>query len=420
MPQNPSLNPSDRLLLTKLKRENTALKKQLTTRETELKKADKQLSAIQEERARSTEELALKEREIQSLKHQLEAVGTVSDNQREFEEKLREQQTSIQQLERQKSSLEEAFTAFRKERDMEIKRYQADQVKALAERTALDASLRDARKELDLSKSGLAAKTEAWQKERDTLKLAVKQCQTARQNDEQVIAAYKQKDQAFAVLHEKLRQSNPVFRDTPPEPTAVIKVFAALLSECRAKLDSVDELEDRLREEQLKTTEADKLDSRIGELIALNREINEELESREETMKSMERAVGEADLRIKKALQEADAKAETGLLALRRQIDGLKSENESLQSQIEHSGKIAFIPPERVSSMLDTFYGDLKSNMKGLDIRESEIRLKVGFGSVSDKHSGIVIPTAGNTSEIRDSLSEVVVRLGRKELPDKE
>jgi len=420
MPQNPSLNPSDRLVLTKLKRENTSLKNQLATREAALKKADQQLIAMQKERSGSTEELSLKEREIQSLKHQLEAIGTVADNKRAFEEKLREQQALIKQLETQKRSLEETFSAFRKERDLSIKRYQSDQLKALAERTAIDASLRDARKELEVSISTVAASTKAWQKERDALKLAVEQCQTGHKKDGLLIAEYQKKEQAFALMLEKLKQSSPAFRETPPEPTEVFKVFAALLTECRTKLETVHELEDKLCEAQLKTTEADKLDSRIGDLIAMNREISDELESREEAMKSMERAVKEADLRLKNALRDAEGKAENRLRDLRIQIDSQKSENELLLSQIEHSGKVAFIPPQRVSSMLDTFYGHLKSNMKGLDIRESEIRLKVAFGSVSDKYSGIVIPTAGNTAEIRDSLSEVVVRLGRKENPDSE
>lgn len=420
MPQEPSLNPSDRLLLKKLKQENTVLKKQLSTRETELKTTDQKLSAIQEERRRSAETLVLKDREITALKRQLDEIGTVSANRREFEEKLREQQTVIQRIESQKSSLEDAFTSFRKERDMEIKRYQADQVKALAERTALEASLRDVRKELDASASALAVNTAALQKERDAQNRFIEQCRAELRKEMQLNAEYRKKDQAFAAILVSLRQSSPVFRETAAEPAEVINVFSRLLSECREKLETVEELEDRLREAQLKTTEADKLDSRIGELIALNRELNEELESREETMKSMERAVSEVDLRIKKEKEEAAGKAESSILALRKQIDGLKSENESLLSQIEHSGKIAFIPPERVSTMLDTFYSDLKSSMKGMDIRESEIRLKVGFGAVSDKHSGIVIPTAGNTAEIRDSLSEVVVMLGRKEFPDKE
>jgi len=420
MPQNPSLNPSDKLVLTKLKRENTSLKNQLATREAALKKAGQQLKATQEERSRSTEELSLKEREIGSLKKKLEAIGAVADNKRAFEEKLREQQTIIRQLEEQKSSLDETFTAFRKERDLSIKRYQSDQVKALAERTAADASLRDVRKELEASISAVATSTKAWQKERDALKRAVEQCQTGRNKDEQLIDEYQKKEQAFALMLEKLKQSSPAFREAPPEPTEVFKVFAALLTECRSKLETVDELEERLREAQLKTTEADKLDSRIGDLIAMNREISEELESREEAMKSMERAVKEADLRLKKALDDAEGKAENRLRDLRTQIDSQKSENELLLSQIEASGRVAFIPPDRVSGMLDTFYGHLKSNMKGLDIRESEIRLKVAFGSVSDKHSGIVIPTAGNTAEIRDSLSEVVVKLGRKETPDSE
>ncbi|KAA6232544.1 hypothetical protein FP507_05200 [Chlorobium phaeovibrioides] len=199
MPQNPSLNPSDKLVLTKLKRENTSLKNQLATREAALKKAGQQLKATQEERSRSTEELSLKEREIGSLKKKLEAIGAVADNKRAFEEKLREQQTIIRQLEEQKSSLEETFTtAFRKERDLSIKRYQSDQVKALAERTAADASLRDVRKELEASISAVDTSTKAWQKERDALKRAVEQCQTGRNKDEQLIDEYQKKEQAFA------------------------------------------------------------------------------------------------------------------------------------------------------------------------------------------------------------------------------
>jgi hypothetical protein len=55
-----------------------------------------------------------------------------------------------------------------------------------------------------------------------------------------------------------------------------------------------------------------------------------------------------------------------------------------------------------------------KLNLKEMDARESEIRLKVGFAGISEKDAGIVVPTAENIDEIRQGLSEVVVRPGRE------
>jgi hypothetical protein len=55
-----------------------------------------------------------------------------------------------------------------------------------------------------------------------------------------------------------------------------------------------------------------------------------------------------------------------------------------------------------------------KLNLKEMDARESEIRLKVGVAGISEKDAGIVVPTAENIDEIRQGLSEVVVRPGRE------
>ncbi|NTV92026.1 MAG: hypothetical protein HGA72_01730 [Chlorobiaceae bacterium] len=82
---------------------------------------------------------------------------------------------------------------------------------------------------------------------------------------------------------------------------------------------------------------------------------------------------------------------------------------------MDSTHKVAFVPPERVSALLDEFYANIRTNLKGLDVHDSEVRLKVGFGSLSAGHTGFVIPTAGNTAEIKDSLGEVVLRLGKKD-----
>jgi hypothetical protein len=175
-----------------------------------------------------------------------------------------------------------------------------------------------------------------------------------------------------------------------------------------------------LEEEKAKSVDAGTLDTRIGRLLEENRSLQEHLDALAGNSKIFEKQAVEAAIMIKEkvaaATAAANAQAEQAQKAVARNLAMLETENSSLRVQLESSGKIAFVQPERVSMLLDDFYRTIQKNITGLDVRDSEVRLKVGFGGLAGDEAGFVIPTAGNTQEIKESLGEIVLRLGKKEL----
>ena len=188
------------------------------------------------------------------------------------------------------------------------------------------------------------------------------------------------------------------------------------MSTTTLRQDLLESLEKKLKE----IAAAEQLDLRLGNLIEENRRLQEQLDASSENSKIFENQAREAaksaDQKIASAVAAVTAQAERAREPLSRKVAALEAENSALRTQLESSGKVAAVPPERVSMLLEDFYDKLQGNLKGFAVNDSEIRLKIGFGSLSDNRVGFVIPTAGNTAEIKDSLSEITLRLGKKEL----
>jgi len=292
--------------------------------------------------------------------------------------------------------LQKTVEASRKELDIVIKREQSSQIKALADIEALQQALKSSRSELAIIRKQSDENALIWNKEREELKKAL--------ND--TLAERKASDELIAASINALRQVIPAIGDVEAKPVPVMNVLL------KAFLD-----------EKQKNAATETVDIRIGKLVEENRIQQEQLDSVNLDAKTFETQAKNATLKlneaIKKAVDQVKSDGELSRTVLEKKLEKLEADNSSLMLQMASTKKIAFVAPERVANLLDDFYGKLRTNLKGLDVRDSEIRLKVGFGSLGslpESQSGFVIPTAGNTAEIKDSLGEVVLRLGRTEI----
>ncbi|MEI6848317.1 MAG: hypothetical protein WCK32_09910 [Chlorobiaceae bacterium] len=302
-----------------------------------------------------------------------------------------------------KKENEQAATiiSLRTELDHVIKREQNAQINALAQITQLQKTL----KELQGEKESMRAACEK-------LDLRLKETDGA-------LVEYRKSDDLFIAALGALRPTLPALANIEQKPVPVIKVLFETILDARQQLEKMSSLEKQLIEEQAKNEATDKLNNQIGRLVEENRLLHEQLEMVSADSNSFAAKAKEANASITSAVEAAVAKtvaeAQQTKLILDDKVSRLETENKSLMEQMKSNNKIAFVSPERVSTLLDDFYGNLRTRLKGLDLQDSEIRLKVGFASLSDTVSGFVIPTAGNTAEIKDSLGEVVLRLGKNE-----
>ena len=302
-------------------------------------------------------------------------------------------QTDAKESSVQIAELQKTVEASRKELDTVIKREQSVQMKALADIETLQQTLKSSRGELDILRKQSDENVLLWNKERDELRKTVNDLQLERQGSDELVAA----------SIDALRKVVPAVGDVEAKPVPVMNVLLKALLEERAK-----------------NAQTEKIDERIGKLIEENRIQQELLESLTLDARTFEAQAKTATLKlsetVEKAVAQAKADGELSKATLSKKLEKLEADNGSLMQQMASTKKVAFVAPERVANLLDDFYGKLRTNLKGLDVRDSEVRLKVGFaslGSESDSQSGFVIPTAGNTAEIKDSLGELVLQIGR-------
>ncbi len=297
------------------------------------------------------------------------------------------------------ADLQKAVEASRKELDIVIKREQSAQMKALADIETLQQTLKSSRGELDILRKQSDENVLLWNKEREDLRKTLNDLQLERQGSDELLAA----------SIDALRKVVPAVGDVEAKPVPVMNVLLKALLDERAK-----------------NARTEKIDDRIGKLIEENRIQQELLDSLTLDARTFEAQAKTATLKlsetVEKAVAQAKADGELSKATLSKKLEKLEADNGSLMQQMASTKKVAFVAPERVANLLDDFYGKLRTNLKGLDVRDSEVRLKVGFasmGSDSNSQSGFVIPTAGNTAEIKDSLGEVVLRLGRNDIIQK-
>lgn len=150
----------------------------------------------------------------------------------------------------------------------------------------------------------------------------------------------------------------------------------------------------------------------LRKLLQFNRELQEEADGLREEVELLRDRAQEEEVRVTEAVRGSRERAETEVASLRSQLQARTDEISSLKAQLTAQGRTPFLSPEHVSRLLDQFHTSISQGFSGLSVRESEVRLKVAFGGLTPDSGGIMVPTTENLPELREGLSEVVLKLG--------
>jgi len=444
---------SDAQLAANLKKENAALQKEFAGQKLELKRAAATIAATEKAGQGIAGELAQlkgrfpalqgisaepaslwqglksvleksagQEKKIGALEERVKKIEADADAAGNgFAAELKQRsallERSLKKIEQERDEARQTLDSVRDELKGVVSREQNNQIKALAEITELREAAGKNRLALEALQKKTAETEVLWQREREGILRNLEKMQAEKDELAAALLERRQEDEQFAAALASLRDSYPLLEKVEARPEPVLRV---LLKELLFGLSKVAEMEAELAEAEAKVVAAENLDQRIGKLLAENRQLQEQFDSLVANSRIFEQqAVESAKLlkeKVAAAVAEANARADLDRKSIVRNCDVLEAENSSLRAQLESSGKIAFVRPERVSLLLNDFYASIQNAFSGLDVRESEVRLKVGFGGLAEEQAGFVIPTAGNTQEIRDSLGEIVLRLGRKDI----
>ncbi|MBD1400883.1 hypothetical protein [Pelovirga terrestris] len=291
---------------------------------------------------------------------------------------------------------------------------QAAQLKFLAERTELEERLKTADGEMAELRAKLAGEEKLWSRERNKLITSVETLTREKTEMEDRRQAELASRKALVAALETLAQAVPGLADQPVESPGFAETLQDYLSGRRHLEERIAELEATLEDNRRKLTAVDAHDERIGGLIALNRSLQEELDGMQVGQQTLEK-------RLTDLQDEAAMTARQELLEARRELDRLHGnittltrENQSLLGQLQQENRIAVLSPERVSMMLNDFQQSLQAGMKGVEIRDGEVKLKVGIAAVDEQNAGFIIPSATNIEQVREGLSEINFRFGKQ------
>jgi hypothetical protein len=445
---------TDAQLAASLKKENSQLQEQLAAvRQEQEKAAAREAAAAKAREAVAAELAAMQSRtpalaEVnvepqslwQALKRALEknsglerrleelaaradtsesAAAAASRSLADLQERLAEQETARKILEQERDAASQGLAAAGAQLKAVISREQNNQIKAMAEAAELKELLETGSFELRELRDKQSAAEKNWEKERAALQRSLERAAAERDELAAALAARQHEEEEFARALPSLQEAIPALREVEARPESVLRGVLKELLLARESLGAISALEEKLAAAEEKIIEAHNLDQRLGKLLAENRRLQEERDALAENSEIFAtQATAGAELLREKcaaAMKEAEARAAREQEVLRKNLALLETENRSLLTQLQSNGKVAFVGAERVSLLLDDLYTSMESSLKGLDVRESEVRLKVGFAGLSGEEAGFVIPTAGNAQEFKEGLGEIVLRLGRKE-----
>ena len=376
----------------------------LKTAVAELVQKDQTISELRESRKAGSAELQEIRTELEETRRVLQVKKDEGDRLRaELLEKFeREQKASAAELEKAHKELERVN-----------KREQVAQLKALAERTELEGRVEKALRELEALRRQFREKETLWGREQEKLDKAV----ATLKEEKAALAAQRQADlriqQKFAAALEALGQSIPALAGKTVESKDFGRILKEYFEAGKRRQERIAELEAILDDYRKKLAEAENLDDRIGGLIALNRALQEELEGTLADHQLLEGRIEELQAETAANAQKELQVACEELERLKTRIETLSRENASFMAQLQQEGKIAVLSPERVSMMLNDFQASLQAGMKGVEISEGEVKLKVGIGAVDENSPGFIVPTATNISELSEGLSEISFRFGK-------
>jgi len=389
--------------LKNLQAEHESLKREMAKADQRSKELEQKRQSAEEETAKARQDLTSAETELTRTRKELEKERNA----------LVAAGNELAAFQKEMTAVKKELSLARKELEKVGKREQAEQLKFLAQRTELEERLASAGREIEELRGKIAGEETSWLKEKKEL---TKSLDTLKREKEGLAIRLQEELRArenLAAALNALGKAVPDLADQPVESKEFGKALKQYLASCQRLEKRVAELEAILEDDQSKLAEAEGLDSRIGDLISLNRSLQEELDSARENQELLESRI--QDLRAEAADQvrgelEA-ARQEMGRLQLR--ISTLTKENSSLMLQMQQENKIAVLSPERVSIMLNDFQESLQSGMKDVQIRDGEVRLKVGIAAVDEQNAGFIIPSAGNIDNLKEGLSEISFRFGK-------
>jgi DNA repair exonuclease SbcCD ATPase subunit len=163
---------------------------------------------------------------------------------------------------------------------------------------------------------------------------------------------------------------------------------------------------------------------RLGAVL----EENATLASRVDALQADVEQLGSAPLELRAeldscraTLSEAQAKlkeAEENLGAVRSERDGLTASLQVAQDQLAGKGIAPVLPATEVAKLVNNLVSEF-GGLRGIGVRDGEVRLQVGFGKVG-RTTGFIVPSAESPPELRENLHEVAIRFERKlELPER-
>jgi chromosome segregation ATPase len=162
-------------------------------------------------------------------------------------------------------------------------------------------------------------------------------------------------------------------------------------------------------------TEVAKLTQQVDALAIENQRLAEDLDNAKALLEPLDEAASSlrADLDVARSELAETARARDGLAthldAVNRQLGDALERLRVADALAAGDPTQPVLPPAVVSNLIDGLVGNLRGAIPGMRLRDGELRLKVGFGSVGDT-PGFVVPTADAPPEMRDLLHEVTMR----------
>jgi hypothetical protein len=194
----------------------------------------------------------------------------------------------------------------------------------------------------------------------------------------------------------------------------------ALATERRELRAAVTANARRAREAEKAAAAADdKLDAVLKENAALAARVDE-----------VQRDLARLEAASVKLREQVDAtaaelgEAQKALAEAQGKVGGLEQERDSLseslkvaQEQLSGKEMTPLIPATEVAKLVDGLVVQIGTGLRGMVVREGELKLQVAFGKVGQQ-TGFVIPSAESPEEVRANLHEVAIRFDRSvELP---
>jgi chromosome segregation ATPase len=375
------------------------LRQEMTRLRAEVKQQEQARKSVEDELAKSRKDAEAELAQVQ--KHAMAELTKVRKN-------------AEAELDKVRKNAEAELDKARQELAKRSNAEQAAQLRALAERAELEERLKASDGEITELRAKLDGGEKLWSREREKLIKSVETLTREKTEIEGRRQAELATRKALIAALDALARVVPGLADQPVESSEFAQILKDYLAGRRRLEDRIVELERMLEDDHQKLAEADANDARFGGLIALNRSLQEELDGMQAGQQLLEKRL--TDLKA-----EAVSAARQELLETRRELDRLQGnittltkENQSLLGQLQQENRIAVLSPERVSMMLNDFQQSLQTGMKGVEIREGEVKLKIGIAAVDEQNVGFVIPSATNIEQVREGLSEINFRFGKQ------